>query len=91
MLHYIQENTSLFFKTQKQKFLIVLMHRLQEKVLSYLTKGKCCVFKAFNFRKKMRKITSDNEKFMKRTSDKKWCIYKNIYKIAQYYNQTKNQ
>ena len=46
---------------------------------------------ALNFRKQMKRITSDNDKFMKRTSDKKWFKYGNIYKIVHYYNQTKNQ
>ena len=65
----------------------------QGQMLSFLAlkNGEFSKLKAFNFRKQMRKITSDNEKFMKRTSDKKWFKYKNIYKIAHYYNQTKNQ
>jgi hypothetical protein len=46
---------------------------------------------ALNFRKQMKKITSDNKKFIERTSDKGWFEYDNIYKIAHYYNQTKNQ
>ena len=64
----------------------------QGQMLSFLAlkNGEFSKLKAFNFRKQMRKITSDNEKFMKRTSDKKWFKYKNIYKIAHYYNQTKN-
>ncbi len=64
----------------------------QGQMLSFLAlkNGEFSKLKAINFRKQMRKITSDNEKFMKRTSDKKWFKYKNIYKIAHYYNQTKN-
>ena len=62
-------------------------------MLSFLAlkNGEFSKLTALNFRKQMRKITSDNEKFMKRTSDKKWFKYGNIYKIAHYYNQTKNQ
>ena len=62
-------------------------------MLSFLAlkNGEISKLTALNFRKQMRKITSDNKKFMERTSDKKWFKYGNIYKIAHYYNQTKNQ
>jgi hypothetical protein len=62
-------------------------------MLSFLAlkNGEISKLTALNFRKQMKKITSDNKKFMKRASDKKWFKYKNIYKIAHYYNQTKNQ
>ena len=62
-------------------------------MLSFLAlkNGKISKLTALNFRKQMKKITSDNKKFIKRASDKKWFKYKNIYKIAHYYNQTKNQ
>jgi hypothetical protein len=62
-------------------------------MLSFLAlkNGEISKLTALNFRKQMKKITSDNKKFMKRASDKKWFKYENIYKIAHYYNQTKNQ
>ena len=60
-------------------------------MLSFLAfkNGEISKLSALRFRKQMKKITSDNEKFTKRTSDKKWFKYDNIYKIAHYYNQTK--
>jgi hypothetical protein len=62
-------------------------------MLSFLAlkKGEISKLSALRFRKQMKKITSDNKKFMERTSDKRWFKYDNIYKIAHYYNQTKNQ
>ena len=62
-------------------------------MLSFLAlkNGEISKLTALSFRKQMKKITSDNKKFMKRASDKKWFKYENIYKIAHYYNQTKNQ
>jgi len=65
----------------------------QGQMLSFLAfkNGEISKLTALRFRKQMKKITSDNEKFMERTSNKKWFKYDNIYKIAHYYNQTKNQ
>jgi len=65
----------------------------QDQMLSFLAfkNGEISKLTALRFRKQMKKITSDNEKFMERTSNKKWFKYDNIYKIAHYYNQTKNQ
>jgi hypothetical protein len=62
-------------------------------MLSFLAlkNGEISKLSALRFRKQMKKITSDNKKFMERTNDKKWFKYDNIYKIAHYYNQTKNQ
>jgi hypothetical protein len=62
-------------------------------MLSFLAlkNGEISKLSALRFRKQMNKITSDNKKFVERTSDKKWFKYDNIYKIAHYYNQTKNQ
>lgn len=62
-------------------------------ILSFLAlkNGEISKLSALMFRKKMRKITADNKKFMERTLDKRWFKYDNIYKIAHYYNQTKNQ
>ncbi|CAI8326576.1 MAG: Uncharacterised protein [Flavobacterium sp. SCGC AAA160-P02] len=61
-------------------------------MLSFLVlkDGEFSKLTALNFRKQMKKITSDNKKFMERTKDKRWFKYDNIYKIAHFYNQTKN-
>ena len=62
-------------------------------MLSYLAlkDGRISKLTALSFRKQMRRLCYDNEKFMSRTTDKKWFKYDNIYKVTHFYNQTKNK
>jgi hypothetical protein len=50
-------------------------------MLSFLAlkNGEISKLSALRFRKQMNKITSDNKKFVERTSDEKWSKYDNIY------------
>ena len=62
-------------------------------MLSYLAlkDGRISKLTALSFKKQMRRLCYDNEKFMSRTTDKKWFKYDNIYKVTHFYNQTKNK
>lgn len=62
-------------------------------MLSYLAlkDGQISKITKLRFRSQMKNIGWDNQKFMKRTNDRSWFKYDNIYKIAHFYNQTKNQ
>ena len=41
-----------------------------------------------NFKKQIKKILSDNKEWLKKTNDKKWFKYNNIFDIAAYYDET---
>ena len=61
-------------------------------MLSYLAlkDGQISKITKLRFRNQMKNIAWDNQKFMGRTTDRSWFKYDNIYKIAHFYNQTKN-
>ena len=61
-------------------------------MLSYLAlkDGQISKITKLRFRNQMKNIAYDNQKFMNRTTDRSWFKYDNIYKIAHFYNQTKN-
>jgi len=62
-------------------------------MLSYLAlkDGQISKITKLRFRTQMKNIGWDNQEFMKRTNDRSWFKYDNIYRIANFYNQTKNQ
>ena len=62
-------------------------------MLSYLAlKGdEFSKLTALNFRKQMKKLCNDNKDWSSRASDKKWFNYDNLFRVAHYYNQTKEK
>jgi hypothetical protein len=59
-------------------------------LLNYLAIKNNAVFKLtkLNFRKQIRKLCSNNKKWVEKSQEKKWLNYNNMYDVALYYNQT---
>lgn len=62
----------------------------QGEMLSFLAykDGELVKINKLNFKKKIKKLLSDNKQCLDKMKDKKWFKYGNIYEIADHYNQT---
>ena len=62
----------------------------QGEMLSFLASkdGELVKINKLNFKKKIKKLLSDNKHCLEKMKDKKWFKYGNIYEIADHYNGT---
>lgn len=62
----------------------------QGEMLSFLAykDGELVKINKLNFKKKIKKLLSDNKQCLDKMKDKKWFKYGNIYEIADHYNGT---